>query len=101
MTLRLTLFSAMKGRGVMLIPLPRRETELDIEGCDSRIVVHDRKHDYVHVLNERALAVLQACDGKRSCNEIARTLSYPAGEIAHLVTAFADLALVKSDALSN
>jgi hypothetical protein len=90
----------------MLISLPRRETELDIERSDSRIIVHDRKHDYVHVLDERALTVLQACDGEHSCNEIARSISYRthepydrvAREVAHLVGAFADLALVASAA---
>jgi hypothetical protein len=88
----------------MVISLPRRETDLDIQRSDSRVIVHDRKHDYVHVMDERALAVLQECDGKRSCNEIARRLSYRAREpyeqvareVAHLVAAFADLALVES-----
>lgn len=88
----------------MLLSLPRRELELDIERSDSRVIVHDRKHDYVHVMDQRALDVLQQCDGKRSCNEIARSLSYRthepydqvAREVAHLVSAFADLALVES-----
>ncbi len=90
----------------MVITLPRRETDLDIERDDSRIIVHDRKHDYVHILDERALTVLQHCDGTQSCNEIARSLSYRnrepydqvACEVAHLVAAFADLALVESAA---
>lgn len=88
----------------MVLSLPRREADLDIEQSDSRVIIHDRKHDYVHILDERALAVLQACDGTHSCNQIARSLSYRtrepydqvAGEVAHLVAAFADLALVES-----
>ena len=88
----------------MVLSLPRRETDLDIEQVDSRFIVHDRKHDYVHILDRRALDVLQECDGTHSCNEIAKTLSYRtrdsydsiAGEVAHLVAAFADLALVES-----
>lgn len=90
----------------MVVSLPRRETDLDIERNDSRIIVHDRKHDYVHIMDQRALDVLQQCDGKHSCNEIARSLSYRAREpydqvareVAHLVAAFADLALVESAA---
>ena len=88
----------------MVLSLPRRETDLDIERSDSRIIIHDRKHDYVHIMDERALAVLQECDGAHSCNDIARSISYRthepydkvAGEVAHLVAAFADLALVES-----
>jgi hypothetical protein len=91
----------------MVVSLPRRETDLDIERCDYRVIVHDRKHDYVHVLDERALAVLEECDGTHSCNDIARALSCrtcepydeAAREVAHLVAAFADLALVESAAL--
>lgn len=90
----------------MLVSLPRREIDLDIERNDSRIIVHDRKHDYVHIMDQRALDVLQQCDGKHSCNEIARSLSHRtrepydqvAREVAHLVAAFADLALVESAA---
>ena len=90
----------------MVLSLPRRETELDIERADSRYIVHDRKHDYVHILDQRAVDVLQQCDGTHSCNEIAKTLSYRtresydrvASEVAHLVAAFADLALVESAA---
>jgi hypothetical protein len=90
----------------MLLSLPRRETDLDIERADSRYIVHDRKHDYVHILDQRAVDVLQQCDGTHSCNDIAKTLSYRtresydrvASEVAHLVAAFADLALVESAA---
>ncbi|HLI96723.1 MAG TPA: hypothetical protein VKT72_11645 [Candidatus Baltobacteraceae bacterium] len=93
----------------MIVSLPRREADLDIEHTDSRIIVHDRKRDYVHVMDQRALAVLQECDGTHSCNQIARELSYRrqepydnvAREVAHLVAAFADLALVESALLKN
>jgi hypothetical protein len=82
--------------------MPRRADDLDIERADSRFIVHDRKHDYVHILDDRALAVLQQCDGAHSCNEIAKSLSYGmrepydriASEVAHLVAEFADLALI-------
>ena len=88
----------------MVLSLPLRETDLDIEQADSRYIVHDRKHDYVHILDQRAVDVLEQCDGTHSCNEIAKTLSYRtrepydrvASEVAHLVAAFADLALVES-----
>jgi hypothetical protein len=91
----------------MVLSLPRREADLDIEQAGSQVIVHDRKHDYVHILNERAFAVLQACDGAHSCNDIARELSYRtrepyegiAGEVVHLVGEFADLALVESAAI--
>ncbi|HKU69122.1 MAG TPA: hypothetical protein VJP85_15225 [Candidatus Baltobacteraceae bacterium] len=90
----------------MVLSLPRRETDLQIEQSDSRYIVHDRKHDYVHILDRRALEVLQECDGTHSCNDIAKTLSYRthdsydqvASEVAHLVAAFSDLALIESAA---
>jgi hypothetical protein len=90
----------------MVVSLPRRNADLTIERSDSRIIVHDHAHDYVHILDERALAVLQECDGVHSCNDIARTVSYRtrepyeqiAGQVAHLVAAFADMALVESAA---
>lgn len=88
----------------MVLSLPRRNSDLTIERSDEHAIVHDRSHDYVHILDERALAVLQECDGAHSCNDIARTISYRsrepyeqiAGQVAHLVAAFADLALVES-----
>ena len=88
----------------MVLSLPRRETDLEIEQVDSRFIVHDRKHDYVHILDRRAIDVLQECDGTHSCNEIAKAVSYRtrepydsvASDVAHLVAAFADLALVES-----
>ena len=90
----------------MVLSLPRRETDLEIEQVDSRFIVHDRKHDYVHILDRRAIDVLQECDGTHSCNEIAKAVSYRtrepydnvASDVAHLVAAFADLALVESAA---
>ena len=90
----------------MLLSLPRRNTDLTIEHSDAHVIVHDRAHDYVHILDERALAVLQQCDGAHSCKDIARTISYRtrepyeqvAGQVAHLVSAFADMALVESAA---
>jgi len=93
----------------MVVSLPRRESALDIERANSNYIVHDRKHDYVHIMNERALTVLQQCDGLHSCNDIAKALSFHtrepydqvAREVAHLVSEFADLALVESAALSN
>lgn len=90
----------------MVLSLPRRETDLEIEQVDSRFIVHDRKHDYVHILDRRAIDVLQECDGTHSCNEIAKAVSCRtrepydsvASDVAHLVAAFADLALVESAA---
>ncbi len=92
----------------MVLSLPRRETDLEIERDHSGYVVHDRKHDYVHILNQRALDVLEQCDGTHSCNEIAKAISnrsnepydQVASEVAHLVPAFADMALVESAAAS-
>lgn len=92
----------------MVFSLPRRETDLDIERADSRYIVHDRKHDYVHILDERAVEVLEECDGTHSCEDIAKAVSTRAQEpyddvaaqVAHLVGAFADLALVESAAIA-
>ncbi|HEY9179702.1 MAG TPA: hypothetical protein VIO32_03220 [Candidatus Baltobacteraceae bacterium] len=90
----------------MLLSLPRREPNLDIDRTDSRVIVHDRTHDYVHIMDERALAVLEQCDGAHTYHDITRAVSsnthepyeQVAGEVAHLVAAFADLALVESAA---
>jgi hypothetical protein len=92
----------------MVLSLPRRQTDLQIERQpDSRYIVHDRTHDYVHILDQRALEVLQECDGTHTCNEIAKSVSHRtqesydqvASEVAHLVAAFADLALIESAAM--
>jgi hypothetical protein len=90
----------------MVLSLPRRQADLDIEQMGPQVIVHDRKHDYVHVIDEREFSVLQACDGTHSCNDIARALSYRtresydsvAAQVAHIVAEFADLALVESAA---
>ena len=92
----------------MVLPLPRRERELEIEASGSQYIVHDRKHDYVHVLNKLALDVLEQCDGLHTYDQIAKTLcsrshepyERVASEVAHLVAAFADLALVESAAVT-
>ena len=88
----------------MVLPLPRRHGGLEIETMPGNVIVHDRKHDYVHILNARAADVLEQCDGTRTCDQIAKNVSQTlhapydrvAGEIAHLVAAFADLALIES-----
>jgi hypothetical protein len=67
-------------------------------------LVVDPNRDYVHVLNERAATVLEQCDGTHTCDQIARIVSEQthspydrvAQEVAHLVAAFADLALIES-----
>jgi hypothetical protein len=88
----------------MVLPLPKRHPDLDIEATEHNVIVHDRKHDYVHILDPRAADVLEQCDGTRTCEQIARNVSQAlhapydsvAGEVAHLVAAFADLALIES-----
>jgi hypothetical protein len=88
----------------MVLSLPKRHTDLDIEKTAHNVIVHDRSRDYVHILNVRAGGVLEQCDGTRTCEQIAtdlaRDLHAPydrvAGEVAHLVATFADLALIES-----
>jgi hypothetical protein len=90
----------------MLLAHPRRRTDLDIQLADSRYVIHDRVRDYVHVLEPRAAHVLARCDGTHTCDEIAGDLARHthepyddvAREVAHLVCAFADLALLEAAA---
>jgi hypothetical protein len=88
----------------MVLSLPKRHPDLAIEKTAHHVIIHDRRRDYVHTLNARAATVLDRCDGTRTCDEIAKNLSHEmqapydrvAGEVAHLVAAFADLALIES-----
>jgi hypothetical protein len=88
----------------MLLSLPRRHANLEIEKTAHNVIVLDRDRDYVHVMNDRAATVLEQCDGTHSCEEIARIVSAKtrapyervAREVAHLVASFADLALVEA-----
>jgi hypothetical protein len=88
----------------MLLSLPKRHRNLEIQKTAHNVIVHDRSRDYVHILNERAATVLEQCDGKRTCDEIAHIVAEHsrvpyervAAEVAHLVAAFADLALIES-----
>jgi hypothetical protein len=90
----------------MVHPLPHRLPNLEIEKTAHKVIVHDRDRDYVHILNESAASVLEQCDGTRTCNQIVQIVSLQsrapydrvAGEVAHLVAAFADLALIESNA---
>jgi hypothetical protein len=88
----------------MVLPLPARHNNLEIEKTAHNVIVHDPNRDYVHILNERAATVLEQCDGTHTCDEIAKIVARQtrvpyerlAGEVAHLVAAFADLALLES-----
>ncbi len=88
----------------MLHPLPKRNHKLDIERVAHNVIVHDRRRDYVHVLDGRAGSILEQCDGSHTCDQIAQNISRHsrvpydrvAAEVAHLVAAFADLALIES-----
>lgn len=86
----------------MVFTLPARRAALDIEKTAHAVIVRDTEKDYVHSLSDRAASVLEQCDGTRTCAEIARIVSTQthvpydriAGEVAHLVAAFADMALL-------
>jgi hypothetical protein len=88
----------------MIVSLPKRNAGLRIDKTAGSVIVEDGRRDYVHVLSERAGLVLERCDGTHTCDQIAHTvaeeLQVPidqvAGEIAHLVSTFADLALIES-----
>ena len=88
----------------MLFTLPRKHSGLHIEKTAHSVVVTDIARDYVHVLNARAASILERCDGVHTCDQIAQAVSDQsrvpydrvAAEVAHLVAAFADLALVES-----
>lgn len=87
----------------MVFSRPQRAAHLEIEKTAHNVIVTDRDRDYVHVLNDRAATVLQECDGAHTCDEIAQIVSERthvpydriAGEVAHLVASFADLALLE------
>lgn len=87
----------------MVFSLPKRHRNLEIEKNAHNVIVVDRSHDYVHILSERAATVLEQCDGSQTCDQIARTVSEKTRtpydsvvlEVAHLVSSFADLALLE------
>ncbi len=93
----------------MLLSLPKRNANLEIKKTAHSVIVHDRKRDYVHTLNEHASVVLDQCDGTHTCEQIAHIVSEQtrapydrvASEVAHLVATFADLALIESAALTR
>jgi hypothetical protein len=88
----------------MLFSLPARRAGLEVEKTAHAVIVMDTERDYVHSLSERAATVLEQCDGTHTCAEIAQIVSAQtrvpyeriAGEVAHLVAAFADMALLQS-----
>lgn len=90
----------------MVLSLPKAADGLVIEKTAHNVIVVDPHRDYVHILNDRAASVLEQCDGRHTCDDITRIVSEGtqvpydriAGEVAHLVAAFADLALVESAA---
>jgi dihydroneopterin aldolase len=88
----------------MVFSLPTRHAKLEIERTAHNVIVVDPERDYVHVMSGRAATVLEACDGTRTCDQIARIVSEQtrapyesvAQEVAHLVASFADLALIEA-----
>ncbi len=88
----------------MVFTLPQRSANLEIEKTAHSVIVTDKDRDYVHILNDRAASVLEECDGSHTCDEIAQIVSEKtrvpydrvAAEVAHLVSSFADLALIES-----
>lgn len=93
----------------MVLSLPQRHANLEIQKTAHSVIVRDPERDYVHTLSERASVVLEQCDGTRTCDQIAQIVSQRthapydrvASEVAHLVAAFADLALIESAALPH
>jgi len=88
----------------MVVSLPQKHASLLLEKTAHSVIVTDTAKDYVHVLNARAASILEECDGMHTCDQIAHIVSERthvpyervAAEVAHLVAAFADLALVES-----
>lgn len=88
----------------MLFSLPTRHPNLEIEKTAHNVIVVDPKRDYVHVMSDRAASILEQCDGTHTCDQIARIISSKtrapydriAQEVAHLVSSFADLALIEA-----
>ena len=58
---------------------PTKTQELEIRKVGDEVLVHDPALGKVHVLNATAGAVLEMCDGARSAEEIARSLSDATG----------------------
>lgn len=93
----------------MLPMFPLCRPSVRFEQIGDEVIVHDEARDYVHVFGSRARQVLNLCDGLHSCDEIVESLRVgtgqtyadAAGEVAHIVGTFADLALVVSTALGE
>lgn len=88
----------------MVFSLPTRHANLEIERTPHNVIVVDPERDYVHVMSGHAATILEACDGTRTCDQIARAVAEQtrapydrvAQEVAHLVASFADLALIEA-----
>jgi PqqD family protein of HPr-rel-A system len=79
-----------------------------IEGLEIRVVggewlVHDPTNGKVHVLNESAGEILKLCDGDRTYDDIAKSLSDGTGadskqvadDVALMIRQFTELGLVR------
>ena len=93
----------------MLPMFPICKSSVRLERIGDQIVVHDESRDYVHVFGRTESEVLGLCDGLHTCDEIVQSVAQlthqgytdAAGEVAHIVGTFADLALIVSASLAT
>lgn len=80
---------------------PLRTESLEVLEAGGDVLVHDPVRRKIHVLNQTAAKVLQACDGKTSVVEIAERIaphsaSKAASDIATIVEEFRRLGLLSA-----
>ena len=76
-------------------------TDLEFQESAGEVLVHDRRHGKIHVLNESAAKVLQLCDGSHDVDAIARELAgdqhdSARNDIARIIEQFQALGLIES-----
>jgi NAD(P)-dependent dehydrogenase (short-subunit alcohol dehydrogenase family) len=81
----------------MIMPVCVPSLEVRESGDD--VLVHDRVHSKIHVLNSTAAAVLRACDGRTHVEALAQSLDAERTEqvrrdIERVLADFASLGLI-------
>jgi hypothetical protein len=80
---------------------PVRSTALRIQPAGRDVLVHDMERRKIHVLNETAALILQACDGSTTPAEIAKRIApqnvqEAAQDVARILDEFRTLGLVSA-----
>jgi Coenzyme PQQ synthesis protein D (PqqD) len=79
--------------------LPMRSSSIRVQPAGRDVLVHDVERRKIHVLNETAARVLEACDGHTCVSEVARRIApqnvtQAAKDVARIVEEFRSLGIV-------